>query len=44
MGHSAGGYNAAMLALDNRWLATTICDLLSEQADQRHQPQAAGPV
>ena len=23
MGHSAGGYNAAMLALDSRWLATT---------------------
>ena len=23
MGHSAGGYNAAMLALDKRWLATT---------------------
>ncbi len=23
MGHSAGGYNAAMLALDPRWLATT---------------------
>jgi acetyl esterase/lipase len=23
MGHSAGGYNAAMLALDGRWLATT---------------------
>lgn len=23
MGHSAGGYNAAMLALDARWLATT---------------------
>ena len=23
MGHSAGGYNAAMLALDKRWLAAT---------------------
>jgi pimeloyl-ACP methyl ester carboxylesterase len=32
MGHSAGGYNAAMLALDPRWLAPTGHDAKRELA------------